>query len=185
MHNYYITEMVQALHGLNLAKPAQRIEALKRLQAYWEDKVAFTWTAADIAQIAKTHGRPFSRLQLRSVMDRLLDDHDAAIGVNWTVIAAACEEELRLDTRDPQSPVMKFNHQQACLEGWLLAEEGEIQRLDYRPYDLQGHDPKEQVPVFADDAEALAFVRKCARAGSLYHKQALGIHEAACRKKAQ
>jgi hypothetical protein len=68
-----------------------------------------------------------------------------------------------------------FDNTQAEAEGWALFNDGELQRLDEGPVDLERGVSLNGFagPVFANDMEAFGFVCVRAALGSDYHKMAL------------
>lgn len=67
-----------------------------------------------------------------------------------------------------------FDNTQAFTEGWALFNDGDLQRLDEGPWRLvDGRYTQSGEPRFANDAEALAFVKHQANQGSAYHQAAL------------
>lgn len=48
--------------------------------------VKFTWGTDDVLQTAKQHGIRLTDNQVSEVLDRMLEYHDANIGMSWEVI---------------------------------------------------------------------------------------------------
>lgn len=66
-----------------------------------------------------------------------------------------------------------FDNDRAYREGWILFEDGQLQRLDEPSATTIPGLPHE--PVFASDADAIQFVFAKAREGSAYHLLALRL----------
>ena len=80
MKDYHIREMAKLVVGI---KSQEVIE--ERLRDYWNDKVAVTWHAENVKRQAENMGIELTDQQVRNILDSMIDDHDACIGINWEV----------------------------------------------------------------------------------------------------
>lgn len=86
MHNHHIEEMVDAVVESFINKGMLRKTVTSVLKDYWDDKIALVWDTDDVKTIAKENGRRLNKEQAKEVLASVLDNHDAAVGVNWDVL---------------------------------------------------------------------------------------------------
>jgi hypothetical protein len=68
----------------------------KGLEAFWDKEgIAIIWTVEDVIQCANDNGLAISKYKAQEVLDKLLYDHDANIGINWDTIFYTLPPRLR------------------------------------------------------------------------------------------
>lgn len=66
----------------------------KAIDGYWKDKIALTWSVGDVFHIAEKHHVEVTYDQARAILQRVLNEWDAEVGVNWDVLWSFTEEYL-------------------------------------------------------------------------------------------
>ena len=76
--------VMNAIGGKLSGKREARCEAKihRALQKYWADKAAIVWTIDDVMDTCTG----LTRAEAMNVLETVVDDHDAALGVNWQTI---------------------------------------------------------------------------------------------------
>ena len=64
----------------------QTLKVQKTIEDYWADRMALTWTSADVIETAKTMDIKLTNDQAREILADTLHGHDADLGVNWEVL---------------------------------------------------------------------------------------------------
>ena len=95
MTSLQITDMVNKIASVLGAKDnAPIIEDIRKtITRCWADKIAITWTKDDIGSLSCANG--LTDEDLSNILDDLLRNHDASIGINWGVIEEAVESYKR------------------------------------------------------------------------------------------
>lgn len=83
MFTHQLSEMTQALIDKGLITPEQQQDAQDALAAYWDDRIAITWTVEDVIAIKPG----LSEEQAAHVLNVALHNHDASRGINWDTLA--------------------------------------------------------------------------------------------------
>ena len=89
MHQNHIWGMAERLIEKGLNGPSQREEIVAALQECWIDKIADIWDIHDVQQQADEMSIELTDDESREVLQRVLHDHDATIGINWDTIDMA------------------------------------------------------------------------------------------------
>lgn len=86
MYSHHLKDMIDLLVMKKIIQPDQSSEALAVLNAYWEDRIAITWSTGDILGQAKKLGIRITRKRAREILHRMLHHHDASQGISWNTI---------------------------------------------------------------------------------------------------
>lgn len=103
MYSHHIEEMVESVMGSfgytppvnedEKAIQAEEREKIKKgIEACWVDKIAVSWSAGDILSYAEEDGISLTKDEALDILNGLLENHDAGIGINWDVISMAIQE---------------------------------------------------------------------------------------------
>ncbi len=82
MHVHQIHAMVCRLVDSGIVSDENADAAEEVLRREWVEKVAHSWHISDVMGRNKN----LSYYQAMSVLERLLDEYDSDIGINWSVI---------------------------------------------------------------------------------------------------
>jgi hypothetical protein len=98
MHDHHIRESVRLLLKNKLITSQQADDAYRVLKSQWDKEIAIVWNFDDVRQVAADHSicspkRVTNRIA-RSVLDSVLDKHDANVGINWDVLAYHLENRI-------------------------------------------------------------------------------------------
>ena len=87
MYNHEIEYQVNALIEAEIISSKHRKKAFKVLRdKCWTDKIAVVWGIDDVQARALEDDMEISDEDAREVLDTMLDNHDANIGINWNTI---------------------------------------------------------------------------------------------------
>lgn len=92
MHNHGIEAQLMALENAGIISSVNFNDAKKVLEDYWSDKVAVVWEIDDILWKAQEDGKLVTEEEAKDVLNRMLNKHDATIGINWDTIGFYIED---------------------------------------------------------------------------------------------
>jgi hypothetical protein len=100
MYRLHIDEMTKAVAtSLGLMQgdrdPRDSKESIikieEALKSCWKDKMAISWSMDDVHQVAENVGKEVSEDEANQILGIVLNNFDAGIGVNWTVLELAVD----------------------------------------------------------------------------------------------
>jgi hypothetical protein len=86
MYAHHLRDMIDLLVMKKIIQPDQSSEALAVLNAYWEDRIAITWSTGDILGQAKEQGIRITRKRAHEILQKMFHDHDSSQGISWDTI---------------------------------------------------------------------------------------------------
>jgi len=89
MHTHIIKDMIRNLDNAGLLQDKEK--AIEILEDYWTTNMAIVWNVDDIIGVAEQKGLDITKEQACEVLETLLDNHDADLGVNWDTISYALD----------------------------------------------------------------------------------------------
>lgn len=103
MYEHHIDEMVESvMESFGYMPPVnedekavqdeERAKIKKGIEACWVDKIAVSWSVEDILTYAEEAGHSLTKDEAYDILNGLLENHDAGIGINWNVISIAVED---------------------------------------------------------------------------------------------
>lgn len=98
MYSHHISDMVKAIgkaHTSVILSPSDLKKVKKAIEEYWDDKIAISWSIEDVISRAEEYEVDLTKEQARELLEQLLDNHDACIGINWDVMDFYIEEFKR------------------------------------------------------------------------------------------
>ena len=79
MHEHHIADMVRKLRPV-LTNP-EKARAI--LQRYWRMRMALVWEVEDVHRAANERKRVLTNIEAVAVLQTLLDQHNAQLGIKW------------------------------------------------------------------------------------------------------
>ena len=97
MHDHHINDMVKELKEAGLVMSGKTTEDYKKvLEKYWENRIAVVWQAEDVVAKAKEKGIDINDEQVCEVLETVLIEHDASLGICWDNIDIAIDDVVDL-----------------------------------------------------------------------------------------
>ena len=80
-------------------------ECIEALNEYWKDQIFISWCKDDILKQAKQNNVELTDKEIISVLQLMINNHDATVGVNWDVIDCCIHEIIseRNESNDKKS----------------------------------------------------------------------------------
>jgi hypothetical protein len=98
MHDHHIRESVRLLLKNKLISSSQADDAYRVLKSQWDKSIAIVWGFDDVRQVAGDLSicspKRVTNKIARSVLDAVLERHDATVGINWDVLAYHLENHI-------------------------------------------------------------------------------------------
>ena len=102
MYEHHIDEMVEAVMcSLGYFPPVnedekavqeeEREKIREGLESCWVDKIAVSWSVEDVGSMAKEMGFKLTEKEKLDILNGILHDFDAGVGINWTIIDLAIQ----------------------------------------------------------------------------------------------
>ena len=95
MYHHHIVDMVAAVtHALKL-NSEQSLAVEQAIAVCWQDKIAIVWSVEDIQLAAEqNHHCQFTEEDAVHILESLLENHDAELGITWDTIHWCIDEEI-------------------------------------------------------------------------------------------
>ena len=103
MHNFIIEQMVRRLSPV-LKDQAKAEVILKR---FWRTRMALVWVVEDVHRAANERELALTNDEAINVLQTLLDQHNAQLGLRWSDITAHIEDRV-LGRKLTQREVRRF-----------------------------------------------------------------------------
>jgi hypothetical protein len=95
MYHHHILEMTRAISTSLHLSPEQEALVDQAIQACWQDKIAVVWCVEDIQLAAEENHRCRLREEdAAHILDRILETHDAELGITWDTIYWCIDEAI-------------------------------------------------------------------------------------------
>lgn len=96
MYDHNISGMVDALKEAGVLTRRSADTAHHTLRKFWTDQIALVWTAQDVSDTAEQIGVAKTPESCSIILRRIMDRHDADIGVSWDTVRSVIIESRDL-----------------------------------------------------------------------------------------
>ncbi len=95
MYHHHILEMTRSVSASLHLLPEQEATVEQAIQSCWQDKIAIVWSVEDIQLAAEEkHHCRLRDEDASHILDRILENHDAELGVTWDTILWCIDEAI-------------------------------------------------------------------------------------------
>jgi len=103
MHEHHIDDMVRKLKPVLM----DWAEAKRILQRYWKTRMALVWSVEDVYRAANELEVALTRSEAITVLQTLLNQHNAQYGIKWEDLTTHIEEHV-LGRRITKREIKRF-----------------------------------------------------------------------------
>ena len=95
MYHHHIVDMVNAVTRALKLNSEQSLAVEQAIQNIWREKIAIVWSVEDIQLAAEEkHHCRLREEDAIHILDSLLENHDAELGITWDTIHWCIDEAL-------------------------------------------------------------------------------------------